>query len=139
MSGSLGFGIRSEVSAVESTYRHLKDEWRDLWDQKIDDKWLAESLARREYALLFVGEGDVVSASRKARSPDFREILETHERLLGERLRPIDPNVGNWGKFIREEIMGPRMRKRPVRRMDKVELARNGQPKKGGRGWLHVQ
>jgi len=83
---------------MDVIYRYLKSEWRDLWACKIDDKWLAEAIAQREYPLLFVDRGDVLWATRAFVPPDFYDVVERHERSMGESIRPVDPRVGGWGK-----------------------------------------
>jgi hypothetical protein len=115
---------------VDTIYRYLKSEWRDLWERKIDDKLLAEAIARREYAVLFVDRGDVLWATRAFVPPDFYDVVERHEKLMGERIRPVDPMVGGWGKFIKDEILVPWARKRSRRRRE-GETRRRGSSEEG--------
>jgi hypothetical protein len=122
---------------LRATYPCLKSEWRELWDQKIDDKWVGEAIARREYAALFVDRGEVLWATRGSKPPVFSEILEKYEKSTGERIRPIDPAIGGWGKFIKNEISTPRMKKKPMHLVEEDKPVDSGPQKKGGRGWLH--
>ena len=90
-----------------SDYRHFRDEWRNLWDTKFDDKVKAEDIALREFAVLFVDKGDMICDSRNAKPLDFYGIIERHEKESGTRIRPPDPKEGGLGKFIKEEIVAP--------------------------------
>jgi len=40
-------------------------------------------------------------------------------------------------RFIRDEILVPRARRRFRRRRERAKPVGGGPPKKGGRGWLH--
>ncbi|MCJ7634675.1 hypothetical protein MUP77_20080 [Candidatus Bathyarchaeota archaeon] len=126
-----------EWPIVDSTYQQLKQEWRQLWEQKIDDEWRAEAIARREYAALFVDMGDVIWATRCFKPFKLQEVLERHERESGKKIRPIDPRVGGWGKFIREEVQESRRERRTEDKNMKGRATNNSAHKKGGRGWLH--
>jgi hypothetical protein len=126
---------RSHVS-LDTTYQQLKQEWRQLWDQKINDQWRAEAIARREHAALFVDMGDVIWATRSFKPCGFQEVLDRHEKESGKKIRPTDPKVGGWGKFIREEVRRPRQRRTEDKKMTR-RATDNSTHKKGGRGWLH--
>jgi len=121
---------------VETTYIYVKQEWQELWDRKIEDRWRAEDISRREYSVLFVEQGDIIWATRDFKPLQFYDILERHEETLGRRIRPIDPKVGGWGKFIREEIGKSRPR-RQLEHEGSTRLRVHCPAKKGGRGWLH--
>jgi len=118
--------------------QEIRREWKELWNQKINDKFIAEDVARKNYELLFVERGIVLWATREYTPPDLEEIIEMNEKLLG--LEPIcpDPDVGGWGKFSRE-VLSKQPRQRNSRR-SAVETSgkpKNGPLKKGGKGWLH--
>ena len=124
-----------------SDYRHFRDEWRDLWDTKFDDKVKAEAIARKEYAVLFVDKGDVIYDSRNAKPLDFYRIVERHEKESGTRIRPPHPGEGGLGKFIRDEIVVPSAEAKRRRAQNRKDLKHGRKPlsrgskKKGGRGW----
>lgn len=126
-----------------SDYRHFRDEWRDLWDTKFDDKVKAEAIALREYAVLFVDKGDVIYDSRNAKPLDFYRIVERHEKESGTRIRPPDPREGGLGKFIKEAIVIPSAEAKRRRAENRKGLKHGRKPqsrgskKKGGRGWLN--
>ena len=120
-------------------YRIVRDEWIDLWNSKIDDKQRAEAIARREYAVLLVKRGDVLSAPRGYRSPDLRDIMSVHEKAMGQSLMPLDPAEGGWAKFTRDKIIIPAAEKkrRAMKKPQRTKRTGQGPSKKGGRGWLH--
>jgi len=120
--------------------RSLKEEWKNLWRERIDDKVRAEGIANRDYDMLFLDRGTIIFASRDAKLPSFREILETWVPPSMMNAVPPDPSVGGWRKFIRTELK--KVIGRRKRRFDHREGAnerRSQQLKKGGRGWLHVR
>jgi hypothetical protein len=127
-----------------SDYRHFRDEWRNLWDTKFDDKVKAEAIALREFAVLFVDKGDVICDSRNAKPLDFYGIIERHEKESGTRIRPPDPKEGGLGKFIKEEIVAPsaEAKRRRTQILNALKYGgkkpqSRGSQKKGGRGWLN--
>ena len=117
---------------MDKTYQQLKQEWRQLWEEKIHDEWRAEAIASREYAVLFVDKGDVIWATRKFRPLEFEEVLKRHKKESGKKIRPIDPKVGGWGKFIREEFHKPRQEQRTKDRKMKGRATNNSAHKKDG-------
>jgi len=126
---------------VETTYTYIKQEWKALWAEKIEDRWIAEDIADREYAVLFVDQGDIIWATRDFKPLQFYDILERHEKTTGKRIRPIDPRTGGWGKFVREEVRKSTQSKKAELGRESTKLRSQGQGpiKKGGRGWLHGQ
>lgn len=120
--------------------RTMKEEWKRLWKERIDDKVKAEGIANRDYDMLFVDKGTVIFASRDAEIPGFREILEMWTPPEMHYAVSPDPTVGGWRKFIKTElrkVIGSRKRRFDYR---KHHGKRNGQQlKKGGRGWLHIR
>lgn len=124
---------------VHQISKQIRMEWKDLWDQRIEDKLVAEDVARRNYELLFVERGTVIKATKDYKPPDLEEIMETNEKLLGVKLTYPDPDVGGWGKFARE-VLSKEARWRKIRERRPSlpkEKPTNGPPKKGGRGWVH--
>ena len=116
----------------------LKQQWKVLWRDRIDDRVRAEGIADRDYSMLFVDRGTVIIATRDYRPPDFLEILQLHSPPSANVVVPPVPSVGGWGKFIRsvlskQERFAGRRRRAPPEPNHK----RKQQLKKGGRGWLH--
>ena len=117
----------------------LKEEWKSLWRERIDDKFRGEGIAIRDYDMLFMDRGTVIFASRDARLPSFHEILEMWAPEDMPWAVSPHPSVGGWGKFIRTELKkGPRSRARAHKRQSKRKSGKQ-QLKKGGKGWLHIE
>lgn len=118
----------------------LKDEWKTLWQRRIDDKVRAEGIADRDYSDLSVEKGTVIFATRDFKPLSFREILKQHK--LGDvgRFVSPSPSVGGWGKFVRTVIAKQkRFSKRVKQSMLTRELEKKRQQlKKGGHGWVHL-
>ena len=116
----------------------LKNEWKKLWSERLDDKIRAEGIAINDYTSLFVDKGTIIHATRDYKALNFKEILEQHQITNTERYIPPDPNVGGWTKFIKKNISQtklPREKRANYYYPDKKIIQ---QPKKGGRGWLHM-
>lgn len=117
--------------------RKLKEEWKLMWRERFDDRLRAEGIAVRDYPLLLMNRGFVIFASRDAKTPTFSEIKDFWASQ-GLIYSP-DPTVGGWGKFIRTFVLSRQCSKRDKRAQRYVEDKHKGQqPKKGGRGWLHI-
>ena len=119
--------------------RMLKEEWKRLWRERIDDKVRAEGIANRDYDALFLDKGTIIFASRDAKIPSFREILELWAPSNMPYGVPPDPRVGGWRKFIRTELRkAVESRKRRFDYRERPNKSKSRQMKKGGRGWLHI-
>ncbi len=124
------------VANQKEMVEELKGEWKKLWRERLDDKVRAEGVAITDYSSLFVDKGTIIHATRDFKALNFKEILEQHEIVDIERYVPPDRFVGGWTKFVKSNIVKPKLeRKRPENFEDKKVKQ---QPKKGGRGWLHV-
>jgi hypothetical protein len=127
-----------ETKDRKQIVEELKEQWRTLWQERIDDKVKAEGISNKDYSGLFVEKGMIIFATRNFRMPTFREILQLHKLVDVDRFISPSPSVGGWGKFIRTVIVGqkPSNRAREAREQLENEKQRQ-QLKKGGRGWLH--
>ena len=95
----MGNKIRCEKDQFRSK---IKDEWNLLWKERFDDKVKGESISIRDYPLLLIDRGFVISGSRIKKTPNFSEIVEFWQSN-GCVYAP-NPRVGGWGKFIRTEL-----------------------------------
>lgn len=135
--------LRSANLQWRDFVKDLKEQWKMLWRNRIDDKVRAEGVAREDNPMLFVDKGTVIVATRKYKPPDFVEILNLHrqERRRVEKVGTtiqMWPSSSGWRKFITTVIKSqPRfsLRRRPQPSKGKREG--NLQKKKGGRGWTH--
>lgn len=128
-----------EILEWKDFVAELRNEWKALWREHIDDRVRAEGIANRDYSKLFVDCGLVIVATRDYKPLDFVEILQQHIPLeASDRVIPPNPSVGGWKKFIRDFISKQKRftkRGRPI--PSEVKHKGKQQLKKGGRGWLH--
>ncbi len=120
----------------------LKQQWRLLWRQRIDDKVRAEGISSKDFDLLFVDRGTVIVATRCYKQLDFKEILEEYEAPYDVKVKqetPL-PSVGGWRKFGRQMAASNRRRKQRSGSwpLDDGGKRKRQQLKNGGRGWLHM-
>jgi len=124
----------------------LREQWKLMWRERVDDKVRAEGIASDDFEMLFVDRGTVIIATRCYKQLDFKEILEKYGTPYDVKVkleRPL-PRVGGWRKFGRGIAASCRNVKKRRRRMwpkeeNGNEKTHNLQLKKGGRGWLHIK
>ncbi len=128
-----------EADASKVLAEKLREEWKRLWLERIDDKVRAEGVAGDDFSMLFVEKGTVILATRDFRQLSFREILQLHKLVDVDRLLQPDPAVGGWGKFIRTSVANQRSSNRTREMRQALNEEKQKQHlRKGGRGWLHV-
>ena len=114
--------------------RVLKEDWANLWKTKHDDEVKAEGISVDDFEMLFVDRGEIIHATRDFKPLSFREILEKHVSPEDASKIDIDPKVGGWRKFAKENF--PRRqtikRERPKQKVDLKQHQR-----KNGKGWLN--
>jgi hypothetical protein len=116
----------------------LKTSWKQLWQERLDDKVRAEGVATNDYAKLFVEKGTIIHATRDFKALNFREILEQNQIANADRFVPPSPQVGGWNRFIKTNISSQRQRRNTRASLYREDKKEKQQPKKGGRGWLHL-
>jgi len=116
----------------------LKTSWKQLWQERLDDKVRAEGVATNDYAKLFVEKGTIIHATRDFKALNFREILEQNQIANADRFIPPSPQVGGWTKFIKTNVTNQRLRKNNRASLYCEAEKEKQQLKKGGRGWLHL-
>ena len=127
----------TEYKERKEFIEELKRQWKLLWIERIDDEVRAEGIANKDFSLLFVDRGTVIMATRDYKPLDFRQILQEHKLVQVESMVSPNPAVGGWGKFARQ-IYGKKLGN--TRKGSLMQPAcSSGQPKKGGRGWLHAR
>jgi hypothetical protein len=132
---------RLELSSVErwrEFVKFLKLQWKQMWRERIDDKFLAEGIANKDYSLLFVDQGTIIIATRDYKPLSFKEIVESYKVPYMEKVIQPHPSVGGWGKFIRTVIRNQKIQKQNRRQQAFKHKREKQQLKKGGRGWLHL-
>lgn len=116
--------------------RWLKIEWSDLWQYKLEDALRAEGIAVKDYSLLFVDRGEIVHATRDYKPLSFREILEKHVGSEDASRVDLDPHVGGWRKFAKQNFSINRG-KRERREKAGIKCDLSQQQRKNGKGWLN--
>ena len=119
----------------------VKEEWKMLWQNRIDDKVRAEGIAKRTYALLCVDQGTVIAATRDYKPLDLKEILKSYGKHNSDLIETPNPSIGGYGKFART-VLNKQKRFRewkPIQKSMGKNNKKNLHQKKGGRGWLHFQ
>ena len=125
-------------STQKEMVEQLKIEWKRLWQERLDDRVRAEGIAAGEYTKLFVDKGTIIHATRDYKALSFREILEQNQVVNAERFVTPSPQVGGWGKFVKINVTSNKPRRHSRAEIYREPLKEKQQPKKGGRGWLHV-
>ena len=120
----------------------IKNQWKGMWRERIEDRVRAEGIAKQDYPLLFVERGTVIIATRDYKPLSFNEILQQHlsssTEGKGKDVVPPNPFIGGWRKFIREVISKQKRFTLRRRASSPEPKSRKKQPlKKGGRGWMH--
>ncbi len=118
----------------------LKMQWKKLWQERLDDRVRAEGIAVTDYTKLFVEQGTIIHATRDFKPLNFKEILEQHKVENADRFGQPNPQVGGWNKFIKTLITNqkPIRNRRAESYRQETKAIQLRQPKKGGRGWLHL-
>ena len=116
----------------------LKIIWKKLWQERFDDKLRAEGVATDDYSKLFVEKGPIIHATRDFKALNFKEILKQHQIANADRFIPPSPQVGGWTKFVKVSITNQRRRENRRTSLYCEAKKEKQQPKKGGRGWLHL-
>jgi len=136
-----GGSCSAKTTDLQILVSDVREEWKLLWRDRIDDKARAEGMANRNFGLLFVERGTVIIATRDFKLLDLKEILRVHKIENAERFIPPHPLVGGWGKFARNVINTQKRATRAQQRKDtrprQVDRKKSLQLKKAGRGWLH--
>ena len=115
----------------------IKNQWKKLWQERVDDKVRAEGIATTDYSKLFVDKGTVIHATRNFRPLSFKEILDQNQVENADRLVPSTPQIGGWTKFIKVAITNQKPQRNRRAQSYVAPEKEKQQPKKGGRGWLH--
>jgi len=118
---------------MKKLFQEIKDEWKELYETRFDDKLLAEGISTKEFKRLFVDKGEVIAAYRSYKPLSFRDILEENiPSNLINRMYP-DPVVGGWHKFSKTHFQARNIK----RKIPKIKCDMGQQQRKGGSGWLN--
>jgi hypothetical protein len=137
-SGTRGDYVVDDMEkADKALVEEVKEEWKQLWLWRIDDKVRAEGIASRTFPRCFVDRGTIIVATRDFKPLDLKEILGRNR--VGNVERVVGPHwsVGGWTRFART-VLNNQARSRMVAWEEpRRERVKSLQLKKGGRGWVH--
>ena len=121
----------------ETTVEQIRIEWKNLWEERLDDKIRAEGVATNNYYSIFVEKGTIIHATKDYKVLNLREIIKQHEIPNPDRYISPNPNFGGWGKFVKTNVLNKHPKKRKRKNFFGEKKINNQQLKKSGRGWLH--
>jgi len=116
----------------------LRVQWKQLWQERLEDKVKAEGIANTDYSKLFVEKGTIIHATRDFKPLNFKEIIEKNKIENPELYVQPSPHVGGWGKFIKTEITIKKIHRHNRADVYRQEKKKVLQSKKSRRGWLHL-
>ena len=122
----------------EKVIDELRKQWKNLWQERLDDKIRAESIATSDYSLLFLEKGTIICATKDYKSVNLREIIDQHQISNPDRFIPPDPKIGGLTKFIKRNFPNKSSYKQNQRNYAHIKPNKKQcHRKKGGRGWLN--
>jgi hypothetical protein len=129
--------VTSNEKIQRTEIDNIKEEWKTLWKNHINDKVRAEGSANKTYSLLFVEQGTIIKATRDYKALELKEILRLHKIQNIERALGPHPSVGGYRKFAKQ-VLNKQNRNRSLEKdLLNQNLQKYTQRKKCGRGWLH--
>ncbi len=126
-----------KTTEEEKLLKEFNEQWKALWRDLVGDKIHAEKIAPRDFSLLFIDRGTVVSATKEAKPPNYKDLLKRHRQTIGVEAPP-DPTVGGWRKFSRTQLKNTKNPDKPEEH-HKPKRKHAQHLKKGGRGWLNAE
>jgi hypothetical protein len=125
------------ATSQKKIIEELRNQWKKLWREKLDDKIRAEGVATKDYLSLFVEKGTIIKATKDFKALNLKEIIEQYQFSNLERILPPNPQEGGWNKFIKTKVLKNHKQKREDFTFQLNGKKEKQHPKKGGRGWLH--
>jgi hypothetical protein len=128
----------SKIKAQKELVETLKVQWKLLWNERFNDKLRAEGVSEKDYEMLKVERGTVITATRDFKVLNFKDILEKH--LIEQPDRFIQPNVnvGGWNQFVKTKINTQKSQKSNPTLRETSNKPMTSQSQKSRRGWLHA-
>ena len=98
----------------------------------------AEGVSEKDYEILNVERGTVITATRDFKVLNFKDILEKHLIEQPDRFIQPNANIGGWNQFVKTNINThkPQRSNRPLREAPNKLIGL--QSNKSRRGWLHA-
>ena len=135
---SLAGGYEGKLKTQKELVEELKVQWKLLWSERYNDKLRAEGISVKDYASLRVERGTIIHATRDYKALSFKEILEQNLIENPDRFVQPDAQAGGWNKFVKTKISIYKLQRKELSLSFDLKKQGAQQPKKGGRGWLHV-
>jgi hypothetical protein len=114
----------------------LKTEWKQMWNERLDDKPKAEGVSMDNYKNLGVERGTIIHATRDFKVLNFSDILQQHKIKQPQRYLQPNPSMGGWSKFIKKEITSP-LNDNKLTAKQNTTKKKNHQQQSKSSGWLH--
>ena len=131
--------LENKVKAQKELVETLKVQWKLLWNERFSDKIRAEGISKKDYEILDVERGTIITATRDFKVLNFKEILEKHLIEHPDRFIQPNANVGGWNKFVKTHINAQKPQRRNHRQLQEpANKSISSQSKKSRRGWLHA-
>lgn len=128
----------NKIKAQKELVETLKVQWKLLWNERFNDKLRAEGVSEKDYEILNVERGTIISATRDFKVLNFKDILEKHLIEQPDRFIPPNANTGGWNKFVKTNITTHKPQKSNRTLQEAPNKLINLQSKKSRRGWLHA-
>src|SRR5271169_1684090 len=128
----------SKVKAQKEMVESLKVQWKLLWIERFNDKVRAEGVSGKDYEILNVERGTVITATRDFKVLNFKDILEKHMIEQPDRFIQPNANVGGWHQFVKTNINTHQRHKNNLNLQEVSKKLGTQQPKKSRHGWLHA-
>ncbi|MFA5364869.1 MAG: hypothetical protein WC325_06790 [Candidatus Bathyarchaeia archaeon] len=127
------------TTGVKEFVDDLRTDWKDLWQNRVEDKVRAEGIAKKDYSKLFVERGTVIKATRDFKPIEFFDIVEAYLGIDADKTVPVNSTIGGWGKFVKENIKKQNPQTKRTYTPTKQKPAKGQHQKNGGRGWLNAK
>ena len=128
----------NKIKAQKELVETLKIQWKLLWNERFNDKVRAEGISEKNYEILNIERGTVITATRDFKVLNFKDILEEHLIEQPDRFIQPNANVGGWNQFVKTKINThvSQRSNQPLR--EAPNKLTTLQSKKSRRGWLHA-
>ena len=134
----LNTSLESQAKTQKELVETLKVQWKLLWNERFNDKIRAEGISKKDYEILKIERGTVISATRDFKVLSFKDILEKHMIEQPDRFIQPNVNVGGWNQFVKNNINTHQRHKNNLNLQEVSKKLGTPQPKKSRHGWLHA-
>lgn len=115
----------------------LRAQWKQMWNERFDDKRKAEVISVNDYDTLKIERGTVIHATKDFKVLEFRELLDQHKIENPERYIQPDASAGGWNRFIKTKISNSKTSRKNLE-LNCTAKKTGPHVEKCSRGWLHL-